>query len=87
MVQKIRFAMGNRDEKYMPEDILEMDGVFFGSTAEGSKRGRGTEKTAVLVSVLLNDWRKPQFARMKILESVNGEAVKTFAREQVKPGS
>jgi transposase-like protein len=87
MLQKIRFAMGKRDEKYMLEGILEMDEGFFGGAAEGSKRGRGTEKTAVLVSVSLNDWGKPGFARMKTLESVNGEAVKTFAREQVKPGS
>jgi transposase-like protein len=87
MLQKIRFAMGNRDEKYMLGDVVEMDEGFFGGTAEGSKRGRGTEKTAVLVSVSLTEWGKPKFARMKILESVDGEAVKTFAKEHVKPGS
>jgi transposase-like protein len=87
MLQKIRFAMGNRDEKYMLEGIVEMDEGFFGGTAEGSKRGRGTEKTAVLVSVPLTEWGKPKFARMKIMESVDGETVKIFAKEHVKPGS
>jgi hypothetical protein len=84
MLRKIRFAMGNRDEKYMLGDVVEMDEGFFGGTAEGSKRGRGTERAAVLVSVSLNDLGKPKFARMKTLESVNGEAVKTFAKEHVK---
>jgi hypothetical protein len=29
MLQKVRFATGNRDEKYMLEGILEMDEGFF----------------------------------------------------------
>jgi transposase-like protein len=87
MLRKIRFAMGSRDEKYMLDGIVEMDEGFFGAAAEGSKRGRGTEKTAVLVSVSLSEWGKPKFARMKILESVDGEAVKAFSKEHVKPGS
>lgn len=87
MLQKIRFAMGSRDEKYMLDGSVEMDEGFFGGTAEGSKRGRGTEKTAVLVSVSLSEWGKPKFARMKILESVDGKAVKAFSKERVKTGS
>jgi transposase-like protein len=87
MLQKIRSAMSSRDEKYMLDGIVEMDEGFFGGTAEGSKRGRGTEKTAVLVSVSLSEWGKPKFARMKILESVDGKAVKAFSKEHVKTGS
>jgi transposase-like protein len=87
MLQKIRFAMGNREENYMLDGVLEMDEGFFGGAAEGSKRGRGTEKTAVLVSVSLNEWGKPKFARMKVLESVDGEAVKAFSKEHVQPCS
>jgi transposase-like protein len=87
MLQKIRFAMGNRDERYMLDGIVERDEGFFGGTAEGSKRGRGTEKAAVLVSVSLSELGKPLFARMKTLESVDGEAVTAFSKEHVKPGS
>ena len=53
MLHKIRFAMGERDKGYLLGGIVEMDEGFFGATAEGSKRGRGTEKTAVVVSVSL----------------------------------
>jgi transposase-like protein len=87
MLQKIRFAMGNRDKKYMLEGIVEMDEGFFGGSAEGSKRGRGTEKAAVLVSVSLTELGKPKFARMQTLETVDGDAVKAFSREHVMPGS
>jgi transposase-like protein len=37
MSQKVRFAPGNRDEKYMLDGILEMDGGF--------RRHRGRQKT------------------------------------------
>jgi transposase-like protein len=87
MLQKIRTAMADRDGKYMLDGIVEMDEAFFGGTAEGSKRGRGTEKTAVLVSVSLSEWGKPKFARMKTLESVDGEAVKAFSKEHVRSDS
>jgi transposase-like protein len=87
LLQKIRFAMSDRDEKYMLDGVVERDEGFFGGTAEGSKRGRGTEKTAVLVSVPLSEWGKPKFARMKTLESVDGNAVRAFSKEHVKPGS
>jgi transposase-like protein len=87
MLQKIRFAMGERDENYKLDGIMEMDEGFFGGTAEGSKRGRGTEKTAVLVSVSLTDSGKPKFARMQVLEVVNGDAVKEFSKKRIVPGT
>jgi hypothetical protein len=87
MLQKLRFAMGNRDKKYMFGGIVEMDEGFFGGSAESSKRGRGTEKTAVLVSVSLTELGKPKYARMQALETVDGAAVKAFSREHVISGS
>ena len=87
MLHKIRFAMGERDEKYMLNGIVEMDEGFFGGTAEGSKRGRGTEKTAVLVSVSLADSGKPKFARMQVLNAVNGSTVNAFSKKCIVSGS
>jgi transposase-like protein len=87
MLQKIRSAMGERDKKYILDGVVEMDEAFFGGPAEGGKRGRGTEKAAVLVSVSLTEWGKPKYARMKVLESVDGAAVKEFSRAHVKPGA
>jgi transposase-like protein len=87
MLQKIRFAMSDRDGTYMLGGIVEMDEGFFGGTAEGSKRGRGTKKTAVLVSVSLTDTGKPKFARMQTVDAVNGENVKAFVKGRVNQGT
>jgi transposase-like protein len=84
---KIRRAMGTREKKYMMEGVIEIDEAFFGSPTEGGNRGRGTEKTAVLVSVSLSNEGKPRFAKMKVLDAVNSAAVKCFAEESVVKGS
>ena len=87
MLQKIRHAMGERDSHYFLGGIVEMDESFFGAPSEGGKRGRGTDKTPVLVSVSLNDQQKPQFARMQVLETVDGAAVEDFLHDNVVKGS
>ena len=92
MCHKIRHAMGERDEVYKLEGIVELDEAFFGSPTEGGKRGRGTDKTAVFASVSLSDDGKPGFVRMKVVEtdegeSVDGETALKFADEAIAKGS
>jgi transposase-like protein len=88
MCHKIRHAMGERDENYTLSGIAELDEAFFGAPAEGGKRGRGTDKTAVFVSVSLSKDGKPGFAKMKVVEtdeneSVDGETAKKFAEKSI----
>lgn len=92
MCQKIRHAMGGREGNYTLRGIVELDEAFFGSPTEGGKRGRGTEKTAVLVSVSLTKEGKPEHAKMKVIEtdegeSVDGVTVKKFVEQAVAEGS
>jgi transposase-like protein len=87
MCQKIRYAMGERDEKYQLNGIVEMDEAFFGAPTEGGKRGRGTEKTPVLVALSLDETGKPQFLKMDILDAVNGEEVGKSTKKSVAKGS
>ena len=87
MCQKIRHAMGERDKNYKMNGIVEMDEAFFGSPTEGGKRGRGTEKAAVMVSVSLSEDGKPVYAKMEVVAAVNGETVKSFAEKTVAKGS
>ena len=84
---KIRKAMGDRDSSYILEGTVELDEAFFGATRAGSKRGRGTEKATVLVGVSLNEKRKPQFVKMKVIENVKGETLAQFAKENISAGS
>ena len=87
MSGKLRYAMGKRDENYTLCGIVEMDDAFFGGSSQGGKRGRGTNKTVVVVSVSLADNGKPQFAKMEVVETVDGETVKSFAERSIAKGS
>jgi len=92
MCQKIRHAMGERDKGYQLDGIVELDEAFFGAPAEGGKRGRGTDKAAVFVSVSLTGDGKPRFVKMKVVEPGEGESVdsgtvKKFTGEAVSKGS
>jgi transposase-like protein len=84
---KIRTAMGQRDTMYVLEGTVELDDAFFGGTRKGSKRGRGTDKTVVLVGISLNSQGKPQFVKMRTVEDVKGKTLERFAKENIKPGS
>jgi hypothetical protein len=68
--------MGARDATHKMDGIAEMDEAFFGAADEGGKRGRGAEKTAVMVSVSLTENGKLRFARMKVVVAVNGTVAK-----------
>jgi transposase-like protein len=92
MCHKIRHAMGERDEEYKLNGKIELDEAFFGSPTEGGKRGRGTDKTAVYVSVSLTEDGNPKFAKMKVVESdenesVDGNTVRKFADATIAKGS
>ena len=92
MCQKIRHVMGERDKSYQLGGTVELDEAFFGAPTEGGKRGRGTDKTVVFVSISLTEEGKPQYAKMKVVkpeanEAVDSEIVKKFADESIAKGS
>jgi hypothetical protein len=47
--------MGGRDSGYKLENIVEVDDSYFGGPDKGNKRGRGTNKTKVLVQLSVNE--------------------------------
>jgi len=87
MCQKIRRAMGKRNDDHVLSGIVELDDAFFGGSSQGGKRGRGTDKTAVLVSVSLTDKGKPRNAKMEVIDNVDGETVTEFAKANILSGS
>ena len=87
MLQKIRHAMGERDNNYYLSGIVEFDEAFFGAPTEGGKRGRGTDKTPVLVSVSLTDDGKPNMVCMEVVENADGETVEDFAEDNIAKGA
>jgi len=85
MSHKIRKAMGERNAMYLLSGTVDLDDGFFGGAHEGSKRGRGTDKTTVLVGVSFNDKNKCQYIKAKIVPNVKKETLKTFINENVLP--
>jgi len=87
MLHKIRNAMEQRDSNYKLANIVELDDAFFGGPGSDGKRGRGSSKSKVIVGVSLTDDGKPQFARMKVVNVIDGDTVKQVANENIQPSS
>jgi transposase-like protein len=87
MLHKIRDAMGKRDSNYTLAGIVELDDAYFGAPTEGGKRGRGTEKTQVLVALSLTQNGNPLFAKMEIIPNLRGSTLAAFANKSIDSGS
>jgi len=86
LLHKIRNAMRDRDTRYLLEHVVEMDETFFGGAASG-KRGRGAEnKTHVIVAVE-NHGDSAGYAKMTVVERLDGPTVETTAQQTVKEGA
>ena len=79
--------MGDRDCMYLLQGSVEMDEAFFGSPDKSGKRGRGSDKTPVIVGLSFNAYGKPGYIHAKVLDAVTGESVVKFAAETVEKGS
>ena len=87
MLQRMRHAMTKRDTQYMVSGRIEMDEMFIGAPTEGKKRGRGTEKTPVLVIVSFlpaKDGKEyVSFAKMRAVKTVDAPTVIRFVKDVV----
>lgn len=91
MLQRVRHAMAKRNAQYKLGGYVEMDEMFIGAPTEGRKRGRGTEKTPVLVAVSFVRGKEGEeymdFAKLQAVEEIDAGTVIAFAREQIERGS
>jgi transposase-like protein len=87
MLQKIRKAMTNREERYQLTGLVELDESFFGATKEGGSRGRGTAKTKVLVGLSLNHMGYPCYLRFKVLPRINRDTLDPVIERLIIPGA
>jgi transposase-like protein len=87
ITHKIRNAMGQRDGMYLLQGIVEMDDSFFGAPSEGGKRGRGTDKTPVVIGLSLGENNRPEFVRAQVIDAVDGESLLEFAEGTIQKGS
>ena len=62
-----------------------MDDAFFGGGSGGDKRGRGTNKTPVLIEASTQG-EAVGFARMSVVDHVDQKTVTNIVEKDVKPG-
>lgn len=63
LCHEICSAMGERDAQYILDGYIEVDDAFFRVPSSNGKRGRGTDKTVVLVELSPAENGRPLFAR------------------------
>ena len=84
---KIRKAMGDRDSSYLLGGTVDVDDSFFGGSREGGKRGRGTDKTAVVFGVSFDEKGRCEYLKAKVVPAVDSDVLAEFAKENIKPGA
>jgi hypothetical protein len=61
--------------------------LFSAHPTSNGKRGRGTDKTVVLVGLSLNDKGHPECVKMQVSPDVKGETVAAFAEKNMEQGA
>jgi transposase-like protein len=87
LLHRIRNAMGQRDAEYLLSGLVELDDTYFGGPTSGGKRGRGTEKSKVMVAVSKDSEGKPQYLKMQVVPNLRSATVGTFAQDNIQCGS
>ena len=87
LLQRIREAMGNADENCLLQGIIELDDTYFGGPGSSGKRGRGTNKTKVLVAVSKDDKGRPKRLKLRVVKDLKGKTIGRFAIENIAEGS
>ena len=87
ILHRFRKAMKKRDERYVLDEIVEFDDTSVGGPTHGKKRGRGSEKTKVMVAVSVTENHKMRYAKMVSVPNLKGVTVGKFAKKNVREGS
>jgi len=87
LLHRIRTAMMERDWNYKLSEIVATDEAFFGAPTHDGKRGRGTEKAKVIVSVQQSSDGCPLYAKMETAEVLDSGTINTFAANYIEKGS
>ena len=87
LLHRIREAMGNREENYILQGIVEFDDSYFGGKKPGSKRGRGTKKIKVLVALSKDAAGKPRYLKLRVVSNLKGKTIGAFAKKCIAENS
>jgi transposase-like protein/ribosomal protein L37AE/L43A len=89
--RRLREAMGIANDKYKLDGVITMDEAYFtgreNSVDTPKKRGRGTNKSKVIVAVSLTDTGKPKYVRMKVVDNFRAKTIEEFVSNYIEKGS
>jgi transposase-like protein len=89
--RRLREVMRLANDKYQLSGTVTMDEAYFtGRTnldLEPKKRGRGTNKSKVIVAVSLTEDGKPQYARMQVVDDFKAKTIEKFCKNHIEKGS
>ena len=83
LLVRIRTAMGQRDQKYLLSDIVEMDDAYASRQAHGGKRGRGTNRALMVIAHSKTCDEKPKYLRIGTLDNLKHETLQSFADQNI----
>lgn len=81
---RIRTAMGQRDADYVLSGLVELDDCYPGGPCSGGKRGRGTDKSKVVVALSKTDHGIPLFAHMQVVEDFQTKTLQEFVYQYTR---
>lgn len=87
LLSRIRTAMGERDANYVLSGLVEMDDSYLGGPSSGGKRGRGTDKTKIVVALSKTDQGIPLFAHMQVVEDLKMQTLQNFVNRHLSEGT
>jgi transposase-like protein len=83
--KRLAEAMKTADSKYFLDGLVAVDEAFFtGRDGEAGKRGRGTNKTRVIVALSLTKNNKPKYLKMKVVRDFKAKTLAKFAAENIQ---
>jgi transposase-like protein len=88
--RRLREAMGTANSKYKLTGFVAMDEAYFTGrtdTEKALKRGRGTNKSKVIVAVSLTDKGNPNYVIMQVEENFKAATIEKFCENYIEKGS
>ena len=89
--RRLREAMQLANDKYKLSGIVTLDEAYFtgreNDASKPKKRGRGTDKSKVIVAVSLTEDGKPKYARMQAVDNFRAKTIEKFCENHIEKGS
>jgi transposase-like protein len=86
ILQKLRAAMGERDEIYQLCGSIEIDEAYFGGRDKGGRRGRGSKKKTPVLVFVESKGDRAGALKMRVVKGRLGmQAIKELVEHRVTP--